>query len=181
MGAGSWTVGAVLIALVTPRGPASAPKAVDGYDDVEIKARVDEALTEDTMLIGDGIFARSVDNGHVHLGGKARTMSDQLRAVGDAARVPGVRRITSEIKSSDLPGTVEASDNRELQRTERQSDATSPAREVAIPSATERRVMADSTSPGLDIIKVDTHSGAVTLLGTVSLSEAKTAAERTVR
>jgi osmotically-inducible protein OsmY len=94
MRAASWLTGAVLAAVLAMRAPARAREVVR-QSDSRIKARVEEALKADETLSGSRIFVRSVKDGVVLLGGKAKTPTDDLRAMGDAARVPGVRAMSA--------------------------------------------------------------------------------------
>src|SRR2546427_11370277 len=102
----AWVTGAVLAAVLALRAPARAREVVR-QSDARIKAQVAEALEADETLSGSRIFVRSVKDGVVLLGGKAKTPTDDLRAMGDAARVPGVRRIASETASPDRPADEE--------------------------------------------------------------------------
>src|SRR5439155_26397509 len=67
--------------------------------DSDIRDEVEKALGTDRELAGSRVAVRSVNDGVVLLAGGANTMSEHLRAMGDAARVPGVRRVASEIES----------------------------------------------------------------------------------
>src|SRR5437870_11235237 len=91
-------VRATLAALLALGTPAGAPEVVKKSDS-QIKAQVEAALEADEALSGSSIHVRSVNDGVVFVAGRAKTATDDLRAMGDAARVPGVRRIVSEIRS----------------------------------------------------------------------------------
>ena len=171
MRAASWLTGAVLAAVLAVRAPARAREVVR-QSDSRIKAQVEEALKADETLSGSRIFVRSVKDGVVLLGGKAKTPTDDLRAMGDAARVPGVRRITSEIGSPDRPADEETS----RQRESTESARVAAARDMWITLATKLRLVADKRTPALDV-RVDAHDGAVTLFGMVPSAEARAAAE----
>src|SRR5205809_7568662 len=171
MRAASWRTGAVRAAGPAARAPARAREVVR-QSDSRIKAQVEEALKADETLSGSRIFVRSVKDGVVLLGGKAKTPTDDLRAMGDAARVPGVRRITSEIGSPDRPADEETS----RQRESTESARVAAARDMWITLATKLRLVADKRTPALDV-SVDAHDGAVTLFGMVPSAEARAAAE----
>ena len=87
--------------------PDTDEKSVDRADG-EIGARVEEAIKADSALEESKIFVKSVDKGLVLLTGEARTLSDHLRAVVIVDRVPGVRRVISEIKSPEVFGFEES-------------------------------------------------------------------------
>jgi osmotically-inducible protein OsmY len=139
-----------------------------------IKAKVRAALDADTRLRGSGVFVQSVDDGVVVLAGTARTMSDHLRATGDAARVPGVRRVANAVEVKDLLADEES-------RSQNDHGTPASARRAWPTSATEARVLADSPTPGLRLVNVDTHDGAVTLFGTVPPARVEAAVEKSAR
>jgi|SRR5438046_4608401 len=86
---------AALLALGTPAGALEVVKKSDS----QIKAQVEAALEADEALSGSSIHVRSVNDGVVFVAGRAKTATDDLRAMGDAARVPGVRRIQRDQES----------------------------------------------------------------------------------
>src|SRR5207249_11569623 len=174
MRAASWLTGAVLAAVLAVRAPARAREVVR-QSDSRIKAQVEEALKADETLSGSRIFVRSVKDGVVLAGGKAQTPCHALRAMGGAARVPGVRRITSEIGSPDRPADEETSRQRESTESARDYGVAA-ARDMWITLATKLRLVADKRTPALDV-SVDAHDGAVTLFGMVPSAEARAAAE----
>ena len=147
--------------------------------DAEIRDEVEKALGTDRALAGSRIAVRSVNDGVVLLAGRASTMSEHLRAMGDAARVPGVRRVASEIESpKELTDAEIGRASGPLAREDRgMSDA---ARDLLITSATKLRLLADRRTPALDI-NVDTVDGDLTLFGMVPSNEAKAAAEEDAR
>ena len=75
-------------------------KAMQVSDD-DLKQRVEQALQADPSLKSSNIAVQSVNQGVVLLSGTAKILSAHLRAVEDAAAVPGVRRVASEIQSPD--------------------------------------------------------------------------------
>jgi osmotically-inducible protein OsmY len=78
--------------------PSKEAKGVQVSDD-EIERRVRKELAADQALADSKVEVKSVNDGVVLLGGTTTTLIDHLRAVEDAARVPGVRRVASEIQS----------------------------------------------------------------------------------
>ena len=149
------------------------------HTDSEIRKGVEQALRADRALAGSRISVRSVNDGVVLLAGRTNTMSEHLRAMGDAARVPGVRRVASEIESpKELTDAEIGRASGPLAREDRgMSDA---ARDLLITSATKLRLLADRRTPALDI-NVDTVDGDLTLFGMVPSNEAKAAAEEDAR
>jgi hyperosmotically inducible protein len=147
--------------------------------DSEIRDGVEKALGTDRALVGSRGAVRSVNDGVVLLAGRANTMSEHLRAMGDAARVPGVRRVASEIESpNELTDEEIGRDNVPLAQENR--GMTDAARDLLVTSATKLRLLADSRTPALDI-NVDTTDGDLTLFGMVPSNEAKEAAEEDAR
>ena len=142
--------------------------------DDSLKDRVEKALKADTTLKDSDISVASVNDGVVLLKGEAKTIGDHLRAVETTARVPGVRRVASEIQSPDKVGDAE------IYRDRDEKGMTAEAKETMsdgyITSATKLKLMADSRVPGLDV-NVDTYGHEVTLFGMVPTKEAKAAAE----
>jgi osmotically-inducible protein OsmY len=142
-----------------------------GISDSRIKAQVRAALDADTRLRGSGVFVQSVNDGVVVLAGRARTMSDHLRATGDAVRVPGVHRVANEVEVQE----------RTSPETDGDHGTPDSVRDTWTRSATEARARADSPSPGLGLVNVDTHNGAVTLFGTAPPAKVEAAVEEKVR
>jgi hyperosmotically inducible protein len=142
--------------------------AVAESDD-RLKQRVQDAFKGDAGL--EDVTVQSVNAGVVLLAGKVPTLGDHLRAVENAARVPGVKRVASEIESPDKLADSEIySDRPETAKSgNRVSD-------MWITSAVKMRLMADERTPGLDV-NVDTNNGNVTLFGMVPSAAAKAAAE----
>lgn len=117
--------------------------------DEDLKARVEKALAADATLKDSDVSVASVNDGVVLLKGDAKTIGDHLRAVETTARVPGVRRVASEIRSPDRMGDAEIYRERDdegaaVAVTETMSDG-------YITSATKLKLMADSRVPGLDV------------------------------
>jgi len=142
--------------------------------DDNLKERVGKALKDDASLKDSDISVASVNDGVVLLKGEAKTIGDHLRAVETTARVPGVRRVASEIQSPDKVGDAE------IYRDRDEKGMTAEAKETMsdgyITSATKLKLMADSRVPGL-AVNVDTYGHEVTLFGMVPTKEAKATAE----
>lgn len=143
--------------------------------DQDLKDRVEKALGSDQALKDSDIAVASVNDGVVLLKGDAKTIGDHLRAVETAARVPGVRRVASEIRSPDKVGDAEIYRDRDA-KDDKMAGATGTVSDAYITSATKLKLLADSRVPGLDV-NVDTRVGEVTLFGMVPTKESKAAAE----
>jgi hyperosmotically inducible protein len=154
-------------------------RAVQVSDDA-LKPRVEQALRADPALQASQIAVPSVNQGVVHLAGTAPTLSAHRRAVEVVARVPGVRRVASEVHSPDILADAEIW----REPTPPQPRAAAGMWEVAsdmwITSETKMRLLADSQTPALDI-NVDTQAGVVTLFGIVPSQKAKAAAAADAR
>ena len=140
--------------------------------DQDLKDRVEKALGSDEALKDSDIAVASVNDGVVLLKGDAKTIGDHLRAVETAARVPGVRRVASEIRSPDKMADAEIYRDRD----DKTASAKGTISDAYITSATKLKLLADSRVPGLDV-NVDTRAGEVTLFGMVPTKESKAAAE----
>ncbi len=143
--------------------------------DRDLKDRVEKALGSDQALKDSDIAVASVNDGVVLLKGDAKTIGDHLRAVETAARVPGVRRVASEIRSPDKVGDAEIYRDRDAED-DKMAGARGTMSDAYITSATKLKLLADSHVPGLDV-NVDTRGGDVTLFGMVPSKESKAAAE----
>jgi len=147
--------------------------------DNDLKDRVDKALRADDTLKDSDIKVASVNDGVVLLKGEAKTIGDHLRAVETTARVPGVRRVASEIESNDKVGDAEIYRERDDSKGT-VAAAKEGVSDAYITSATKLKLIADSRVPGLDV-NVDTRGSEVTLFGMVPTKEAKAAAEEIAR
>jgi hyperosmotically inducible protein len=78
--------------------PKEAKEAVKASDS-DIKDRVAASLKADSKL--EDVKVASVNNGVVLLSGKATDLNQKLRAIETAYTVDGVRRVSSEIESTD--------------------------------------------------------------------------------
>jgi len=107
-------------------------------------------------------------------------MTDHLRAMGDAARIPGVRRVASEVQGPDRLADEEIWREGQPTETAKSRGITGGARDAYITSAVKLRLLADSRTPALDI-NVDTFNGDVFLFGIVPSADAKAAAAENAR
>lgn len=174
---------------VEPDGRAQARGEVS---DDTIEEQVKNALKEDPVLKDSDITVKSVDDRVVTLGGSAASTGDELRAVQNARRVPGVTRVDNEIASADRLDNDELW-NSELEDTrgkgpdpaeradaEKARSAGTVITDMWITSAAKMRLAANEQTPARDI-NVDTYKGVVTLFGTVPNAAARQAAEAEVK
>jgi len=155
--------------------PTNQRKAVAVADD-RLKDRVSHKLKGDRALSNSSIAVKSVHAGVVLLNGRAHTLSDHLRALELASRVPGVQRVASEIES---PEEFADSDLWYGDAPPRGS-ATRAIRDAWLTSRIKLAFMTDPTIPASDI-SVDTENGRVTLFGIVPSLAARDAAARIAR
>ncbi len=141
--------------------------------DKETRAQAEKALKAEGTLKDSKIVVKSVDKGVVLLTGDAKTLSDHLRAVAIVDRVPGVRRVASEIKSPDGFGVDER-----VTFTSQNYPAPvdrSNASDMRISIAAKLRLLTTAQVPSTEI-SVDTDDGVVTLFGIVPTEDVKRAA-----
>ncbi len=143
--------------------------------DADVKTAVKRALDADKSLRDSNIAVASVNDGVVLLSGKAETVTDHLRAIEDASRVPGVRRVASEVQSPDKLADDEIWHSKRAE-VAKDHGVTDSASDMRITAATKLRLIGDSATPALDV-NVDTRDGVVTLFGIVPTAAAKKAAE----
>ena len=160
---------------VVPPGRETAVKRADS----DVKRAVEQTLARDQALKNSSISVQSVNEGVALLAGKAATVSDHLRAIEDASAVPGVRRVASEIQSPDKFADDELWRG-ERAKTDQGRGVTDSASDYRITAATKLRLIADSSTPALEI-NVDTRDGVVTLFGMVPNGTAKQSAETDAR
>lgn len=153
--------------------PAPKENAVKASDD-QIKRKVDQALAKDKSLSDSNIDVKSVNNGVVLLAGTAKTLSDHLRAVEVASRVPGVHRVVTEVQGSDQLAVSDVTIENKA-HAKKKGGVGATMSDAYITSATKLRLLADGSTPALDI-NVDTVDGVVTLFGTVPSAAAREAA-----
>jgi hyperosmotically inducible protein len=158
---------------VVPESRQDAAKSADA----EIKDRVDKALADDKALTDSDIDVESVNQGVVLLEGSATSVSDHLRALELARKVPGVRQVKTQVTS---PNEIADEEIRKERREAAGDVPSEPVSDAWITSAVKMRLLANSETPALDI-NVDTMNGAVTLFGIVPTAAAKAAAEAEAR
>jgi osmotically-inducible protein OsmY len=156
--------------------PAAKTERAEVSDD-EVKARVERALKDDRRLADTDVEVASVNDGVVLLTGEAKSVSEHLRAMQTASTVPGVRRVTSEVKSPDRMADAEIREGTDSPpEAGAKRGVTGVASDAWTTTAVKMRLLADADTPALDI-NVDTRDGIVTLFGIVGTAEAKRAAE----
>jgi osmotically-inducible protein OsmY len=160
---------------VVPDSEASAVARSDS----ELKALAEGQLRADKGLADTKISVKSVDKGVVLLTGEASSFSENLRAVVDVDRIPGVKRIASEVKTP--------ADFREDERIiflGRRHAASAPAAaepehggasDSRISVEVKVRLLTAAQIPSTEI-SVDTDNAEVTLFGIVPTAEVKLAA-----
>jgi len=171
----------VLLSIILALAASTQARALTGKADAEIRERVERALRADPGLDGSRIRVRSVRDGVVHLTGRAKTTTDDVRAMGDTARVPGVVRIVSEVQTGDTENPIRSDDqdttsSQASQESDRPRGPIEGARDTWITSATRVRLLA----AGRDV-SVHTREGEVTLFGVVPSAETRRAAEEDAR
>jgi hyperosmotically inducible periplasmic protein len=145
--------------------------------DAIVRDRVVEALKAAPQLDGSDIKVQSVNDGVVLLAGNAESFADHLSAVSTTTRVPGVRRVASEIQSPDKIADAQVGDLPAAGEVSATAKAgANRASDMWITGETKLRLLADGDAPALDI-NVDTEGGVVTLFGVVSTDAQKKAAE----
>lgn len=159
--------------------PAAEEKRVETADkDLEKKAR--QAIDDDAALKDSKLKVRSVENGVVMLEGEAG-YGDQLRAVALLDRIPGVRRVHSEVKGPDGLGeddrlSFSTPEPRPSPAEVRSGEAKKTASDTRITGSVKMRLLTAAQIPSHEI-SVDTMNGVVTLFGMVPTDQVKRAAE----
>jgi osmotically-inducible protein OsmY len=142
--------------------------------DAEIGEAAEQRLHDDKSLSESSISVKSVDRGVVLLAGTAHALNDYLAAVEDVRPLPGVRRVSSEVQSSDLLADLEMPPM--VIKTTGAQPEPSPMKDAWITVSTKLRLLADKDVPALDV-GVDTRDRTVTLFGIVPTEKARAAAE----
>lgn len=171
--------------------PKAEEKRVERKDD-ELKDAAQQALKDDASFSKESKFkVKNVNKGVVMLTGEAATASDHLRAVALIDRLPGVRRVASEVKAPDFREDERIS----MRRTPESPVRPAPLRGQKDDQKADRKAQADgSTDTGITMavkmrllttagipsteINVDTEDNMVTLFGIVPTDEVKRAAEQ---
>jgi hyperosmotically inducible protein len=150
---------------------------VVAISDEAVEKSVSGALTADPALADSSIKVQSVNKGVVLLSGSAKTLSDHVRALEDARRIDGVRRVASEIQSPNTFADAEIWRDGKYDPALSQRSASS---DMWITTDVKMRLLASSKTPGFDI-NVDTVNGEVTLFGVVDSQATKDAANAEAR
>src|SRR5262249_16451799 len=115
--------------------PSRRDDTVTASDD-QVKDRVERELGKDKAF-GD-VKVQSLNAGVVPLGGRVDSLGDHLRAGERAARVPGVKRVASEITSPDKVADSEIYSDKPAAT----ADAGGTVGDMWITSAVKMRLMA---------------------------------------
>lgn len=145
--------------------------------DAELKQAVERALQEDSALAGTAIEVRSAQNGVIHLSGRAKSFSENRRAIGTAAGVLGVRRVESDVVAPKELTDAEIGRDAPFDAAEY---AKATASDMWITTAVKTRLLADEQTPGFEI-NVDTTNHRVTLFGSVDSEQTRRRAEAEAR
>jgi hyperosmotically inducible protein len=154
--------------------PGSQEKRVERSDE-DTLATAGRVLRSDRALKDSSIQVKSVDHGVVLLAGDASSVSDQLRAVVLVDRIPGVRRVVSEVKGPDALGREERVTFLDQRTSRAVAAARTSASDMRTSAAVKLRLLTAPKVPSGEI-SVDTQDGAVTLFGIVPSFEVKRAA-----
>lgn len=145
--------------------------------DRDLKVAVEKAMATDPLLTGTNLSVKSVDKGVVLLVGQARSYTEHLRALICVDRVPGVARVSSDVK----PPRDFLADERLAFRDARTAGDTqaalikNDAHDLRITTEVKLRLLTAAQVPSADI-SVDTDDGVVTLFGIVPTADVKNAA-----
>jgi hyperosmotically inducible protein len=148
--------------------------------DAELLEQSNKVLSADFALEGSKISVKAVDKGVALLTGDARTLSEQLRAVALVDRVPGIRRVASEVKEPDVYDGDEsvAVMNEPTWKhfaESKSTDARKTASDIRISAMVKLHFLTAAQVPSAEI-SVDTEDGVVTLFGMVPTAHVKRAA-----
>ena len=150
--------------------PSPAPAAAVARADVARVLAARPALAKVRVV--------SVEGDTIVLAGEVEGATDHLEALRAVRRLPGIRRVWSEVTVTGVPDAVDIVDGRELEDGGRGlADA---AADVWLTTEVKLRLLADDRVPAL-AVNVDTTNGAVTLFGAVPSVEARAAAVATAR
>jgi len=144
---------------------------VEASDD-RIQEDVESKLRADRSLVANHVHVKSVDKGAVLLSGDTLSLSDHVRAVESASRVPGVRSVASEIESSQELAAYETMPS--------EGGISEVARDSWLIASAKLRFLADPAVPALEV-GVDASHDVVTLFGIVPSEKARSAAAEDVR
>jgi hyperosmotically inducible periplasmic protein len=140
--------------------------------DKDTKAMAEKALKAEPALKDSTITVKSVDKGVVLLTGEARSLSDHLWAVVVTDRIPGVRRVVSEVKGPERFGSEERVTFLGQRSALAPAEKRSSASDMRTSAEVKLRLLTTSEVPSSEI-SVDTDDGVVILFGIVPTAEVK--------
>ena len=144
--------------------PEAQEKAV-ARSDKETQDAAEKLLKADPRLKDSAISVKSVDKGVVLLTGSATTYMDHLRAIVIIDRMPGVRRVATEVKGPD--GFSNDERITFLNRADyKGTDEHSKSSDMRISTMVKLRLLTTAQVPSSEI-SVDSEDGVVTLFGMV--------------
>lgn len=148
----------------------SREESATAKSDKELKELAEQQLKAEPSLGDSRISVKSVDNGVALLSGDAKTYSDYLKAIARVDRVPGIKRIASEVK---MPSDFTEDERVAFGRKEAMKSGASDTR---VSLEVKMRLLTAADVPSTEI-SVDTDDGVVTLFGIVPSAEVKKIAE----
>jgi osmotically-inducible protein OsmY len=154
--------------------PAAEQKQVAHYDG-DVKNEIQKVLKDDPALKESRISVKAVDHGVVLLTGKAQTISDQLRAVSDVHKVPGVHRVATQIEGPEMYTQSERRLGPENEKQTPMGGLRTSLSDTRITTEVKANLLSAKEVPWNNI-NVDTSDGVVTLFGTVPTDPQKEAA-----
>lgn len=143
--------------------------------DQDTREAAEKLLKADASLKASRITVKSVDKGVVLLTGEARTFGDHLRAVVLVDRMPGVRRVASEVKGPDGFRDDERVIFLSAPLSKEAAAVRDSAADMRISVGVKLRLLTAAQVPSAEI-SVDTEDAVVTLFGIVPTADVKSAA-----
>jgi hyperosmotically inducible protein len=140
--------------------------------DEELLEQANKCLKADLVIEGTKISVKAVDKGVALLTGEARTLGEQLRAVALVDRLPGIRRVASEVKGPDV---YDADESVAVMNEPTWKEARRAASDTRISAMVKLHLLTAAQVPSSEI-SVDTEDGVVTLFGMVPTAHVKRAA-----
>jgi hyperosmotically inducible protein len=156
--------------------PVKNEAAVEEKDEA-ISAAITASLGKEVSLKNSQISVQSVNKGVVLLMGTAATLSDELTAIDLAGDANGVRRVASEIQSTEKLASAETwmEPNIAVGGAPK-AGVRSAATDLYLTSMVKMHLLSNAATPAMEI-NVDTRAGVVTLFGMVPSAESKAAAD----
>jgi hyperosmotically inducible protein len=147
-----------------------------------IRQNVRSALQADPLLADDVLTVKSVNAGSVLLAGRVDSLTEHERAIRVAYSVDGVRRVGSEISSTNDAGDEVLWVQPPPPKVDegRRSGTGVMRSDPVLTTRVKLRLLASSSVPGLDV-NVDTNDGVVTLFGVVPTDDARNVAAAEAR